>query len=112
MAYDTKLADRVRSALGSRKGVEERTLFGGLTFSINGNMVCSVNSRGFQLRVGSENYDKVLKMPNMKPVMLGTKPMNGMVFAEAGAYATDEGLTSVLNIAADVAAALPPKVKK
>lgn len=113
MAYNEQLAGKVRSALSSRENVEEKNLFGGLTFTINGNMCCSVSdSTGFVLRVGTEKYEEVLQMPNMKPRMLGEKKMNGMVVAEPAAYESDEGLMQIVNIAADVAAALPPKVKK
>jgi TfoX/Sxy family transcriptional regulator of competence genes len=111
MAYDEGLAGRVRSVLSSRSGVEEKSLFGGLTFTINGNMCCAINSRGFVLRVGTENYEKVLQMPNLKPQMLGTKPMKGMVVAEPEAYSSDEKLADLVNMAADVAGALPPKQK-
>ncbi len=112
MAYDESLASRVRSVLSSRQGVEERNLFGGLNFGINGNMVCSINSRGFTLSVGGENYEKALSMPGMKPMMMGEKPMKGMVIVENPSAASDEDLASWVNMAADVAAAKPPKVKK
>lgn len=111
MAYDEALASRVRSVLSSRSGYAEKNMFGGLSFSINGNMVCSVNSRGFTMSVGADNYEKALSMEGMKPMMMGTKPMKGMVVVENPAAASDEDLSSWLNMAADVAAAKPPKVK-
>ena len=33
MAYDEQLADRVRAVLATRRGVSEKRMFGGLTFS-------------------------------------------------------------------------------
>ena len=36
MAYDEDLADRIRELLGPQKGVEEKRMFGGLAFLING----------------------------------------------------------------------------
>ncbi|MCA9387243.1 TfoX/Sxy family protein [Candidatus Dojkabacteria bacterium] len=112
MAYNEDLAGRIRSVLSSRSGVEEKNLFGGLTFAINGNMCCSISDKtGLILRVGTEKYEEVLAMPNMQPRMLGEKKMNGMVVAEPAAYASDEDLAKIVNMAADVAASLPPKVK-
>ncbi len=112
MAYDESLASRVRALLSSRTGVEEKSLFGGLNFSINGNMVCSINSTGFTLSVGKDNYDRALAMSGLKAKMLGTKPMNGMVVAENAASISDSDLEAWVNMAADVAAAKPAKVKK
>lgn len=112
MAYDEALAGKVRSIISSRDGFSERNLFGGLNFAINGNMVCSVNSRGFTLSVGKDNYEKVLAMPGMKPMMMGPKPMMGMVMVEDPSAASDEDLATWVNMAADVAAAKPPKAPK
>jgi hypothetical protein len=38
MAYDEKLADRLRVVLKRRRGIEEKKMFGGLAFMLNGNM--------------------------------------------------------------------------
>lgn len=111
MAYDEALAGKVRSILSSRDGYSEKTLFGGLNFAINGNMVCSVNSTGFTLSVGKDNYEKALSMPGLKPKMLGTKTMNGMVVVENPDSASESDLANWVNMAADVAAAKPAKVK-
>ena len=42
MAYDERLAARVRALLASRSDVSERKMFGGLTFMVGGNMCCGV----------------------------------------------------------------------
>lgn len=112
MAYDTQLADRVRSALAGRSGLEEKNLFGGLNFSLNGNMVAAVNSQGFSLRVGTgAKYEEALKMPGIKPKMLGEKKMNGMIVAEESRYSTDEGLKEIVDFAADIVGKMDAKVK-
>jgi hypothetical protein len=40
MAYDERLADRVRRALARRRGVTERKMFGGIAFMLDGHMCC------------------------------------------------------------------------
>src|SRR5712691_9285176 len=42
MAFDEKLADRVRGILRERNDVVERKMFGGLAFLIRGNMSCGI----------------------------------------------------------------------
>lgn len=42
MAYDESLADRIRDALTRKRGVEERKMFGGIVFMLNGNMLVGV----------------------------------------------------------------------
>ena len=42
MAFDTKLADRIRQQLGKRNGLTEKKMFGGIAFMLGGNMACGV----------------------------------------------------------------------
>ena len=46
MSYDTDLADRIRELLGPIRGVDEKRMFGGLAFLINGNMSVAVSKQG------------------------------------------------------------------
>ena len=43
MAYDERLAQRVRVILGPGDHISERKMFGGLAFMLNGNMCCCVD---------------------------------------------------------------------
>ena len=53
MAYDSNLADRVRSVLTGQDGLSERKMFGGITFLINGHMCCGVTGNDLVLRLGA-----------------------------------------------------------
>lgn len=46
MAFDNKLAERIRKRLGKRRGLVEKKMFGGLAFLLNGNMCCGVHESG------------------------------------------------------------------
>ena len=55
MAYDEDLADRIRELVAAERGVEEKRMFGGLAFLINGNMsVAPAASGGLMVRVPPE----------------------------------------------------------
>ena len=43
MAYNTLLTERIRKLLARRQGVDERKMFGGVAFMLNGNMCCGVH---------------------------------------------------------------------
>src|SRR6266516_2718945 len=51
VAYDERLAARVRALLGNRTDVSERRMFGGLTFMTGGNMCCGVNRNDLIVRL-------------------------------------------------------------
>jgi len=46
MAYDEKLAGRIRQLIGSDPELTEKKMFGGLAFHIRGNMAIAASSEG------------------------------------------------------------------
>jgi len=63
VAYDEKLADRVRSALARRKRITEKKMFGGLAFMLKGRMCCGVLNDDLVVRIGPEHYAAALTPP-------------------------------------------------
>jgi TfoX/Sxy family transcriptional regulator of competence genes len=59
MAYDTDLADRIRELLGPLRGVDEKRMFGGLAFLINGNMSVAVSGQGGLMVRRGENQTAI-----------------------------------------------------
>ncbi len=60
MAYDEKLADRIRKVLARRKGLTEKKMFGGVAFMLHGKMCCGVLKNNLVVRVGPERYQRAL----------------------------------------------------
>ena len=79
MAYDEKLAQRVRTILGQRRGVTEKRLMGTLAFMVNGVMCCSVGRDGLLVRVVAEERDALLGKPFVSAMKLGARTMKGFV---------------------------------
>ncbi len=42
MPFDQHLADRIRQILKGKRNIEEKKMFGGLTFMINGHVACGI----------------------------------------------------------------------
>jgi len=79
MAYDEKLAQRVRSILAEHRGVTEKPLMGTLAFMVNGAMCCSVGRDGLLVRVDAEERAQVLSHAFVVPMKLGGRTMKGFV---------------------------------
>ena len=54
MAYDEKLAERVREILAAEPGLSERKMFGGLAFMLDGHMCCGIVGERLMLRLGAD----------------------------------------------------------
>ena len=109
MAYDEKMADRVRACLARRQGVSEKKMFGGLCFLVRGHMVCGVTSGDFMVRVGAENHDKALARAHARPMDFTGRPMKGMVFVGAKGTRTKDSLKRWVDLGVAHAKTLPPK---
>ncbi len=113
MAHDEPLNRRIRSVLSQKREFEERNMFGGICFLINGNMICGADSKnGLMLRVGPDQYDAVLKLEHTREMDFTGRPMKGFVFVEKAGYANDAQLEAWLDKALDFAGKLPPKKKR
>ena len=80
MAYDEKLAARVRKALAGEADLTERKMFGGLSFMLNGNMCCGVVAGDLMVRVGPDAYGNALQQRGARPMDFTGRPMKGMVY--------------------------------
>ena len=110
MAYDERLADRIRALLGGRADVEERKMFGGIAFMVAGRMACGVTDGDLMVRVGPDRYEDALARPHTRPMDFTGKPMRGYVYVAPAGIAAKADLRAWVAWAVDVAvAAAPPK---
>ena len=112
MAYDERLAERVRSALDGQEGLGERKMFGGLAFMAHGNMVCGVEGDRLMVRVGPERYEEALGKPHVTLMDFTGRPMKGFVFVAPAGTSTETALKDWLEMGVQFSRTLPPKAAK
>ena len=108
MAYDLKLAERIRSQLAGIPFVE-RKMFGGVGFLLSGNMACGVNKNNLIVRVNPEKHSALLKKPHAKPFDMTGRPMKGWLVVEADGCKTDKQLSTWVKEGVEFALTLPVK---
>ena len=79
MAYDERLAERVREALKGRD-VREQKMFGGLTFMVSGKMACGLVGDTLMVRVGPDAG--ALARPHVRAMDFTGRPMKGLVYVD------------------------------
>ncbi len=112
MAYDERLADRVRAALDGQDGLSARKMFGGLAFMVHGNMACGVEGDRLMVRVGPDRHEEALGRPHAAPMDFTGRPMKGFVFVEPAGTATETALQDWVEMGVRFARSLPPKPAK
>jgi TfoX/Sxy family transcriptional regulator of competence genes len=110
MAYDEDLANRIRELLGTQRGVEEKRMFGGLAFLINGNMsVAASGQGGLLVRVAPEDTDKLLARAHVSLMAMGGRQMRGWLRVDTDGVKTKRQLQGWVTRGVDYARGLPPK---
>ena len=109
MAYDEKLAERVRKALARRRGLTERKMFGGIAFMLRGNMCCGVQNDELILRLAPEEAERALRKAHTRPFDMTGRPMKGFVVVTPGGHKTSAALRKWVEQAARFARSLPAK---
>ena len=113
MAYNEKLANRVREILSPKSKVEEKKMIGGLTFMVNNKMCVGISGDDLMARIDPEIYEEVLNKKGCREMDITGRPMKGFVFID------EEGTKSKMDLEFWIALALeynkkakPSKKKK
>ena len=100
MAYNEKLADRIREIIAeAHKNVEEKRMFAGLCFMVNDKMCIGVHEDKIMVRMDPAVYDKVIEKEGCGPMDFTGKPMKGFVFVEERVLSTKKQLDYWVQLA-------------
>jgi TfoX/Sxy family transcriptional regulator of competence genes len=95
MAFDEDLAERVRERLTRMKNVEEKKMFGGVGFLLNGNLLVGVRKDSLLVRIGPEQSDEALQEPHVSEFKItGRGTMKGWIVVDLEGIETDDQLNT------------------
>jgi hypothetical protein len=105
MAFDENLAARIHKALARKKGIEEKKMFGGIGFLLNGNMLVGVWKDSLIVRLGEE----AMLEPHVKPFDITGKAMKGWAMVTPEGIEDDGQLKGWIQRAVKFVGKLPGK---
>ncbi|AQT80076.1 RNA methyltransferase [Mycolicibacterium litorale] len=110
MAYDEELANRLRELLAAEKGLDEKPMFGGLAFLINGNMAVAASRQGgLMVRVPPEDTAGLLGRDHVEPMIMAGRETRGWIRISAGGLRTGRQLQRWVALGVGYARSLPAK---
>jgi len=101
MAYDEKLADRVREALVNVPKVTEKKMFRGVTFMVDDKMCISVSGEELMLRLDPELTEQLVEENGTRPMVHGGKHMKGFIYISPGRFPNQKELDHWIQLALD-----------
>jgi TfoX/Sxy family transcriptional regulator of competence genes len=112
MAFDEELASRTRAALGDVRGITEIKMFGGLCFTVGGNMAVGVTGDDLMVRLATDEGEAALAQPGVRRMDFTGKPMKGFIFVAPEGVKTQRMLKGWVDRGVAFAESLPPKRTK
>jgi TfoX/Sxy family transcriptional regulator of competence genes len=109
MPYNEVLAQRVRATLAAHDAVDEKKMFGGLVFMLNGNMCCGIMRDDLMVRVGPEQQAGALAQPHARELDFTGRHMRGMVVVAAAGLDKDADLQAWVQRGVAFVSGLPAK---
>jgi len=109
MAYDEGLAQRVREILQTQTDIEEKRMFGGLAFMVDGYMCCGVLGSELMVRVGPDRYEEALCQSHVREMDFTGKALTGFVYVGEAGLEDDTDLKSWIRQALTYVHSLPEK---
>src|SRR6516225_3848805 len=98
MALNETLAERIRHQLARRKNVEEKKMFSGVGFLLNGNLLVGVRRDSLLVRLDPEQSDEALKEAHVSEFTVkGRGTMKGWVVVGLAGVEDDDQLKGAIQ---------------
>lgn len=98
MAFNEKLNDRIREVMAYLPNVEEKYMFGGCCYMLNGKMCVGVVKDEMMCRIDPEVYDEALHQEGCREMVFTGKPMKGYVFVNEAGMRTQSKFDYWINL--------------
>jgi hypothetical protein len=82
MAYNEKLAERIRENLAGIKKVKEVKMKGGLTFMVNGKMCVGIIKDDLMCRIDPALHDAATEKNGCRTMDFTKRPMSGFIMVD------------------------------
>ena len=113
MAYDEELAHRIRELTSGERGVDEKRMFGGLAFLVNGHMAVAASGQGgLMARVPPDETAAVLTREHVEPMVMAGRETRGWLRVGDDGVKSKRQLKSWVDRGVGYAKGLPPKERK
>jgi TfoX/Sxy family transcriptional regulator of competence genes len=101
MAYDEKLADRLREALSHLPKVTEKKMFSGVAFMVNGKMCINVSHDELMCRFDPALFETVVEKPGFRPMVMRGRQLNGYCYISPEGFKSKKDFDFWVNLCLD-----------
>ncbi len=112
MAYNIKLADRIRERLANLPVIEEKEMMGGLAFMVNDKMCVGVIKEDMMCRIEPDLHAEVIEKQGCRTMDFTKQHMKGWIMVDETGIRNAKELDFYINLALDFNARAKATKKK
>ena len=101
MAYNEKLADRIREQLAELPNIEEKEMMGGLTFMYNNKMCVGIIKDEMMCRIDPELHEESVEKTGCRTMDFTKRPMKGYVMIDDSGMRTKKDFEYWIGLSLD-----------
>ena len=103
MPYDINLSDRVREYLSKvdELKIEEKKMFGGLAFMVNGKMCINIGDNQSMCRFDPDLTEQLAEKPGFQPMIMKGKEYQGYCYVDPIGYSSQKDFEFWINLCMD-----------
>ncbi len=101
MAYDERLANRVREKFVGLPNVDEKEMMGGLTFMFNNKMCVGIIKDELMCRIDPTLHDTVIEIIGCRAMDFTKRPMKGYIMIDINGMKTQKDFDYWISLALD-----------
>lgn len=98
MAYNEKLANRIRKRLENLSNLEETEMMGGLTFMYNGKMCVGIIADEMMCRIDPDIHEEAVQKTGCRTMDFTKRPMKGYVMVNNIGMASQKEFDYWINL--------------
>lgn len=98
MAYDEKLANRIRLQLADLPNIEEKKMMGGLTFMVNDKMCIGILKDEMMCRIDPDFHETALEKIGCRTMDFTKRPIKGYVMVDDTGMKTKKDFDYWINL--------------
>jgi len=100
MAYDTKLADRIREYLAEIPNLEiqEKKMFRGLTFMVNGKMCINVSGENLMCRFDPKLQNEIAEKKGYQSMIMKGKEYKGYCYINPDGFRDKKDFEYIISL--------------
>jgi TfoX/Sxy family transcriptional regulator of competence genes len=101
MAHNEKMTNRVREALAHLPDVEEKKMFRGIAFMVNGKMCVSTGDERLMCRIDPAIHDEAVKKKGCETMIMKGREYKGYVYVQEDVIKTKKEMEYWIGLALD-----------